>query len=181
MAGRKSKDRRWKPSDTIIVALIGAAATIIVAVLPLVFKDRTVIVVPETTATAVTSRPSPIPTINPTMPVPDLYTLQNGELPYCIAKRFNVDFLELLNLNNLNRPAAIGPGFTLKIPQDGKPYSGNRIDHAHPSTYIVESSSQTIYGIACYFGDVYPDAIALLNNLPINNPPLSAGQKLLIP
>jgi hypothetical protein len=102
-------------------------------------------------------------------------------LPNCIAKRFNVDLTELLTLNSIDGPVPIAPGLMLKIPKSGKPYVGNRVDHAHPATYIVRYSNETIYSIACYFGDVYPETIALANKLEINNPPLNIGQELLIP
>lgn len=122
----------------------------------------------------------PIPVFpSPTPGVPAEYTLQQGEFPYCIARRFNVNPAELLSLNGLTSASASSPGMTLKIPQSGNPFPGNRALIPHPTTYVVKSGD-TIYKIACAFGDVDPLAIAFVNNL---QPPyqLTPGQTLHIP
>ena len=66
-----------------------------------------------------TNSPTPSPTLDPffltltppvvptfitptTGPRPLYYTLQSGEFPYCIARRFNIDPRELLAINNLS-------------------------------------------------------------------------------
>ncbi|RME89386.1 MAG: LysM peptidoglycan-binding domain-containing protein [Anaerolineae bacterium] len=137
---------------------------------------------------------TPIPTqetptagiVTPTLiaGIPTTYTLQQGEWPYCIARRFNVNPDELLQLNNLTREQskALLPGLTLKIPQTGNPFPGDRSWHDHPDTFTVgvTSDAETIYGVACYYGDIDPMEIARANNL---TPPytLPAGKVLQIP
>jgi LysM repeat protein len=115
----------------------------------------------------------------PTPGVPATYTLQKGEFPYCIARRFNVNIGTLLSLNGLNSSSKPAAGFALKIPQDGVPFGSSRALHNHPTTYNV-TANDTIYSVACYFGDVDPLVIAQVNNL---QPPykLSPGQSLNIP
>jgi LysM repeat protein len=69
---------------------------------------------------------------------------------------------------------------TLQIPQTGNPFPGNRSLRAHPTTYIV-ASGDTIYSIACLFGDVDPEAIAYVNNITSPNKQLTPGQTINIP
>jgi hypothetical protein len=44
----------------------------------------------------------------------------------------------------------------------------------------VKSSDETIYGVACLFGDIDPSAIAQANNISVDAA-LTAGQSLNIP
>jgi len=118
-------------------------------------------------ATSVTeSTPLPaITTIPATAVKPATYALQKGEFPFCIARRFNLDPDELLALNGLSiSQIYYSPGTVLRIPQTGKPFPGERALLKHPTSYTV-LSEDTVYGIACKFGDVDPIAIATLNNL----------------
>jgi LysM repeat protein len=112
---------------------------------------------------------------------PASYTLQSGEFPYCIARRFNVDPDELLSLSGLSSSQAnsLSSGTVLKIPQSGA-FPGSRALASHPATYTVVSSDETIYGVACKFGDVDPNAIASANNISVSAS-LTAGQQLKIP
>lgn len=112
---------------------------------------------------------------------PASYTLQSGEFPYCIARRFNVDPDELLALSGLSSSQAnsLSSGTVLKIPQSGA-FPGDRALASHPTTYTVVSSDETIYGVACKFGDVDPAAIASANGLS-SSTSLTAGQQLQIP
>ena len=64
---------------------------------------------------------------------PGSYTLQHGEFPYCIARRFNVDPAELLSLNGLANGDVYYPNLTLTIPQSGRPFPGIRALHSHPA------------------------------------------------
>jgi LysM repeat protein len=119
-----------------------------------------------------------IPT--PTMgPLPQTYTIKQGEFPYCIARRFNVSITSLLNINGLGMNSPISAGQTLKIPQDGVPFDGQRSLLAHPTTYTVKAGD-TIYSIACAVGDVDPIYLAQVNNL---KPPyeVKAGTVLQVP
>jgi len=115
----------------------------------------------------------------PTPGIPQTYTLQKGEYAYCIARRFNLNPAELLALNGLGPATLVNPGTVLKIPQTGNPFITDRALQKHPTTYTVQAGD-TIYTIACGFGDVSPDMIALVNGLkePYS---LSTGDKLDIP
>ena len=115
----------------------------------------------------------------PTTIKPGSYTLQLGEHPYCIARRFNVDPDALLTLNNLTENSLFQPGLVLQIPQTGNTFPGTRALHSHPTTYLVVAND-TIYRIGCYFGDVDPLAIATVNHL-VSPYTLTAGQSLSIP
>lgn len=125
-----------------------------------------------------------LPTIPPVAftpgSIPQVYTLQAGEFPYCIARRFNVDPQELLQLNGLSDGMIYQPGLQLRIPQTGKPFPGERALKPHPATYTVQKENMTIYAVACEFGDVYPETIAATNGLPLSAM-LTLGQVLNIP
>ncbi len=96
--------------------------------------------------------------------IPSSYTLKQDEFPYCIARRFNVDPEELLSLNGLSRTSLYYEGLVLRIPQTGAKFPGPRALIAHPASYVVKSG-ETIYMIACMYGDVDPNAIILANSL----------------
>jgi LysM repeat protein len=121
----------------------------------------------------------PLPTSVPVGSRPASYTLQKGEFPYCIARRFDVDPGALLSLNGLANGDIYYPNLTLKIPQSGS-FPGTRALRNHPATYTVGSSTESIYGIACLFGDVDPSAIAQANNIS-PGAALTSGQQLSIP
>lgn len=122
---------------------------------------------------------TPAPTSSGGGGVPDSYTLQEGEFPYCIARRFDVNPEELLSLNGITSSTTVGPGTTLRIPQGGSPFPPPRALHPHPGTYTVRADD-TIYSVACYFGDASPEAIAAANNL--SSPyTLTVGAVLTIP
>jgi LysM repeat protein len=126
-----------------------------------------------------TQTPTSQPYASPTPGVPETYTLQKGEFPYCIARRLNVDPVELMSLNNLTNGDLYQPGLTLKIPQSGHVFGSDRAWHSHPGTYTVQSGD-SIYGVACWFGDVDPLQIAAINGL--SSPyTLTPGQSLNIP
>ncbi len=110
---------------------------------------------------------------------PSSYTLQKGEFPFCIARRFNVSVASLLSLNGLTIDSRPAVGATLKIPADSAWDTGSRSLIAHPASYTVKSGD-TIYTIACAYGDVDPNAIIAANNL--QSPyTLNAGDTLQIP
>jgi LysM repeat protein len=133
----------------------------------------------STTATATLAVSGTLPTSVPVGSRPATYTLQRGEFPYCIARRFDVDPDALLSLNGLSSGNVYYPNLTLKIPQSGS-FPGTRALRNHPATYTVASSSETLYGIACLFGDIDPSAIAQANNVS-PGAALSSGQQLSIP
>jgi len=114
---------------------------------------------------------------------PGTYTLQKGEHPYCIARRFNVDPDELLALSGLSRDQAysLATGTTLTIPQTGNPFPGTRPLRTHPDTYTVADATMTVHGVACAYGDVDPAAIVQANSGLSLNSPLTVGQQISIP
>jgi LysM repeat protein len=136
-----------------------------------------------------TQTPDPlIPTVTPQLPTnlpptpgpkPPSYTLQSGEFPYCIARRFNVHPRELLAINNLRSGLIFAPGLVLTIPQSGHTFPPPRSLHPHPTTFTVPQSQMTVYKVACYFGDVDPATLMQYNGL--TSPILTIGQILQIP
>lgn len=123
---------------------------------------------------------TPEPTIMvPTVTRPAEYTLREGEFPFCIARRFNLDVASLLSLNNIGSNDLLPPGSTLQIPQTGTWDGENRSLNPHPTTHTVRAG-ETIYSIACFYGPVSPEAIIAVNQLeePYQ---LTAGQSLSIP
>ena len=143
----------------------------------------------QPTAALLSEAPTAVPTLEPTptmVPVivdtpvvPASYVLQQGEFPYCLARRFNVDPNTLLSVNGLSQDAWVSPGTTLSIPT-GSTWSGApRERMPHPTTYTVKSGD-TIYSIACAFGDVFPEGIAQANNMQAPYA-LTVGQTLQIP
>lgn len=156
---------------------------------PLSGSSTPAVVVTDTPAPGTTSVPMTntvaATVIIPTVPVgvPATYTLQQGEFPYCIARRYNLNPDELLRLNNLHDWDAqyLSPGLTLQLPQTGNPFPSARALHNHPDTYTVSGNNDTtLYGVACYYGDIDPATIAQANNLPLSTV-LTAGQQLTIP
>jgi LysM repeat protein len=109
---------------------------------------------------------------------PANYTLMPGEFPYCIARRFNVNPDDLLALNGISEGQVLQPGMQLRIPPTGS-FPGTRALHTHPAQYTV-MADDTIYGIACYYGDIDPTSIAAANGLSLSTP-LTAGKNLNIP
>jgi LysM repeat protein len=115
----------------------------------------------------------------PKLVVPSTYSLQKGEFPYCIARRFNVDINALLSANNLSKEGLYKEGLTLTIPQNAGKFKGTRSLQEHPTTYTV-LSGDTFYRIACKFGDVYPEEIAAANGMTLKDD-LTVGSTIDIP
>ncbi|HEY3312480.1 MAG TPA: LysM peptidoglycan-binding domain-containing protein [Anaerolineales bacterium] len=119
---------------------------------------------PGTAGTTVANTPVVIQTSVP-VSNPGTYALHQGEFPYCLARRFNVNPDALLKLNGLSSGQSYyTPGTVITIPQSGGTFPGVRALKAHPAQYTV-TSGDTIYSIACEFGDVDPMAIVNANNL----------------
>lgn len=111
---------------------------------------------------------------------PASYNLHEGEFPYCIARRFNVDPELLLSQNGLSSGQSYyAPGTKLTIPQSGAGFPGARALKTHPAQYTVRAGD-TVYSIACGFGDVDPIAIANANNLS-GSYSLTTGTTIQIP
>ncbi len=130
--------------------------------------------------------PTPVPTQPPRAgerPIPTEYVLHEGEFPYCIARRFNIHPDDLLNANGIAPwQYYFAPGTRLRIPQNARPFTdfAPRALRPHPTTYTV-TAGETLYSIACKFGDVWPEDIAQANGLPLSDAPLPPGTVLHIP
>lgn len=144
---------------------------------PMAMKTSIQFTTPTKKATAIMEEgENPAPTVG----VPSTYVVQPGEYPFCLARRFNVDAAELLRLNNLSASSLVSPGTKLQIPQNGAPYnSGAKARKPHPENYMVQGND-TIYSIACIYGDVDPASIISANNLSAPYI-LKPGQELYIP
>lgn len=127
----------------------------IVTANPVIGTPATVVVTPA----GPTKTPFPIPTLV----VPSTYTLHEGEFPYCLGRRFNRNPDDILAVNGLTNSSITVPGETLTIPSTGT-FPGPRALLSHPTTYSV-AGGDTIYSVACYYGDVDPMAIAAVNGL----------------
>lgn len=134
---------------------------------------------PAATPTA-TQPAAPVAVATSTPGVPSSYKIHEGETIYCLARRFDIDPVDILAVNN-NDPD-VYPDDVITIPQNGNPFPGERALHPHPAnmSYIVTADYNTIYKIGCYFGDVDPNRIIAANSLkdPFT---LTSGQKIVIP
>jgi len=126
---------------------------------------------------------APTSTSAPSGSKPQTYVLKSGEFPFCIARRFNVDPDQLLAASGLTSAQAnnLSAGTVLTIPQSGS-FPGDRSWHDHPATFTVGTTynTNTVYGVACYYGDIEPSVIAQKNNISVDAT-LTAGQTLNIP
>jgi len=147
---------------------LSATPTPIIALNPT--STQAVAVVPTSTSVPAGSKPS-------------TYVLKVGEFPYCIARRFNVDPDQLLSLSGLSsfQANSLSAGTVLTIPQSGS-FPGDRSWHDHPATFTVGSTydTRTVYGVACYYGDIEPSVIAQNNGISVDAT-LTSGQTLSIP
>jgi hypothetical protein len=121
-------------------------------------------------------------TPTPDMHRPQTYSLNKGEWPFCIARRYNLNPIDLLNASGLSLESKPDVGFVLKIPQTGEwPESrfGHRYIRIHPAVHTV-AAGETLNTISCLYGDVDPSDIVSENNLaePYK---ISAGMDLRIP
>lgn len=130
---------------------------------------------------------TPVPTVRNTpaptseVGIPATYTLHEGEWPYCLARRFDIEANALIAANGIteDQAAELSVGTTLNIPNDAPPYGGQRSLRTHPTSYTA-SGLDSFYSIACQFGDVWPEHIAEANGKELDYPP-SAGEQLHIP
>lgn len=133
-------------------------------------------VLEETPKSLPTTAAIVVPTATPGLPT--TYIVQDGEFPYCLARRFNINPNDLVSINNIS--GFVAPGTVLTIPTNSTwPAEFERALIAHPTTYNV-LAGDTIYKIACQFGDVDPNDIIFANNL-VEPYTLTAGQVINIP
>jgi hypothetical protein len=172
---------------TAIAAAVGTqVGDISKAASGVVAKDGSTTETPATAAPTATSTPKPTATAVPATAVPstpEFYTLQRGEWAICIARRYDLDLNEFFFINRIGMNTNYLPeGYVLRLSPSGRwnNYYGPRAWHAHPGTYYVQPYD-TLNKIACFFGDVTPEAIASANGLSAGNYYLNPGQKLNIP
>jgi LysM repeat protein len=136
----------------------------------------------DTPATAPTAtQTAPLPSAATSTPgAPTTYKIHEGETIYCLARRFNIDPVDILAVNNDD--PNVYPDDVINIPQNGNAFPGERALHPHTAnmSYTVTAAYDTIYKIGCYFGDVDPNRIIAANSLkdPFT---LTLGQKIVIP
>ena len=112
------------------------------------------------------------------------YTLQEGDDLVCLGRRFNVAVSDLLAQNGLETPDAAGVGDVITLPGSPNAWKltegyGRRMLVRHPAEYTTQSGD-TLFSIACAYGDVLPEQIAVTNQLVLGEP-LSAGIRISIP
>ena len=140
--------------------------------------------VPPTQAPTQAPAASPQPSTRGGRAIPAEYVLHQGEFPYCLARRFDIHPDDLLRANGIDACRSyFAPGTRLRIPQNARPFPDGAVRslRPHPTTYTVRGSGETLYSIACLFGDVWPEDIAQANGLPLNDEPLAPGTVLHIP
>lgn len=113
------------------------------------------------------------------------YTLQAGEDLVCLARRFNISLSQLVSQNNLSSANDAGPGDVITFPRNPSPWStldgyGNRMANRHPVREYTVQSGESLFSIACYFGDIRPEDIASRNGLTYGEP-LTPGITIYIP
>ena len=124
---------------------------------------------------------SPAAVTIPTLSRPDTYTIQKGEWPICIARRYDLNLSSLLSLNGMNMNSQVQVGTVLKIPSTGNWDSsahGSRSLRSH-SDYAVKAGD-TANTIACYYGDVSPEGILAANGLSSSGD-IKSGMTIKIP
>lgn len=135
---------------------------------------------PEPQATAAPDTNVPMAN-TPVVSRPTTYTLQRGEWPLCIARRYNLDVASFLSANGMTMNSKPAEGAQMTIPASGSwsaAYGAQNLVK-HPATYTV-SAGDTLNTIACRYGDVAPESILVVNNLQSASD-VKAGMALKIP
>lgn len=112
------------------------------------------------------------------------YTLQEGEDLVCLGRRFNVSVSSLLAQNGLTSPDDAAAGTVITLPDSPESWKmtdgyGRRMLVLHPATYTT-ASGDNLFSIACKYGDVLPEDIAVKNTLVLGEP-LRTGMQIIIP
>ncbi|MEB2334705.1 MAG: LysM domain-containing protein [Anaerolineaceae bacterium] len=137
---------------------------------------------PTATLAVSTNAPAPTSASIPSGNRPATYTLQSQEFPFCIARRYNLDPDSLLAQNGLSGGTVLYAGYQLTLSNVASPFPGNRALRAHPASYTVSGDADTtVYGVACKFGDVTPEAIVAANSGVSLGSTFSVGQTISIP
>ncbi len=111
--------------------------------------------------------------------IPDVVFLHRGEFPFCLARRYNIDPNQILWLNGFFPGQIYFAGQPVHLPRNPHPFPGDRRLRPHPNSHIVQPG-ETIYRIACYYGDIDPAYLAELNGLSPDSW-LYPGQVLILP
>ena len=132
------------------------------------------------TAAATSTAAPTIQVPTPTPGLPETYTLNKGESVYCLARRFNLSPIDVLSLNGLTGYETLPVGYILKIPGGSEWNLDTARKLLDPPTRYTVVSGDTIFTVACAFGDVDPNAIIFANSLtePYE---LTPGQTIQIP
>jgi len=176
----KYDPRITSPSAPIFTRTPAPSSTALLATPTEPFSTLTPSPSTPSTSTVTSTQTEVILTPSLTASHPLNYTLHAGEYPSCIARRFDVDPMELLALNGISNRQTVFTGMVLQIPQSGKPFPAERRLRDHPRIYTVSSEHETLYTIACQFGDLDPQTLAQSNNIPLSTP-LFIGRKLSVP
>jgi LysM repeat protein len=117
------------------------------------------------------------------------YTVQAGDWIFKIAREFNVDPQDIIDLNDLANPGQLTVGMVLKIPVEGTSIeptvvgtpatpTGTGTPTSGTTVHIVQPG-EWVWQIARFYG-LDPQAIIDANNLtsPSN---ISPGDELIIP
>lgn len=117
----------------------------------------------------------------PVVARPATYSLQQGEWPLCIARRYGLDIDTFFQLNGFNMNSKPSAGTSVKLPASGgwNNSFGSPSLQKHPVNYTVVAGD-TLYKIACRYGDVTPEAILAVNSLTSASA-IKAGMTLQIP
>ena len=112
------------------------------------------------------------------------YTLQEGDTLVCLGRRFNVSITQLMSQNGVTDPDQVQVGNTIVLPRNPSAWSmvdgyGARMLIRHPATYTVQSGD-TLFSIACAYGDVRPENLATQNQLVLGEP-LEPGLTIVVP
>lgn len=118
------------------------------------------------------------PTAIPEPDAPGTYTLHKGEWLFCIARRYDVNAQTLMRVNGITSGQVLSVGKNITIPSDIGAFEGERQRRAHGS--YVTQPGDTFYSIACLFGDISPEVIAVANSMGVNES-LTSGQTIQVP
>ena len=113
-----------------------------------------------------------------------IYTLHNGEDLVCLGRRFDISVPDLLLQNNVSSIDDFKAGDKVILPNNSNHWNitdgyGGRTLKEHPHKYITKQGD-TLFSIACAYGDVKPEDIAIMNNLSLGGK-LLLGKEISIP
>ncbi len=144
----------------------------------------TATITPTATATP-TITPTATTTPTPTPSEPFEYTVEEGDSLYTIAKKFKVDLITLMLINNMNNETPLYVGQTILIPAPStKRPTPTPLPTFMPKGYEIQYfvlPGDTLQAIAAKFNSTV-DAIVEANDaLESPTDPIYAGQILIVP